>query len=158
MNNQELTESIAALINLIKETDITEVEASCQEGSIRIKRQDPNAPVTLSTAVAQHPQELVIPTATSQQAQQHSPEPPKISGKTMCSPMVGTIYLSPSPGAEPFVKMGQRVQIGDTLCLIEAMKMFNKIESELSGVVTAYLVESGQPVEFGQPLFMIEEA
>jgi acetyl-CoA carboxylase biotin carboxyl carrier protein len=155
MNNQELTESIAALINLIKETDITEVEASCQEGSIRIKRQDPNTPIMINTPTAQHPQYSVMPTEA---AEQQPPEPAKASGKTMCSPMVGTIYLSPSPGAEPFVKMGQRVQIGDTLCLIEAMKMFNKIESELSGIVTAYLVESGQPVEFGQPLFIIEEA
>jgi acetyl-CoA carboxylase biotin carboxyl carrier protein len=155
MNNQELTESIAALINLIKETDVTEVEASCQEGSIRIKRQEYNAPIMVNTAVAQPAPQPVIPMEAPPSP---PPESAKISGKTMCSPMVGTIYLSPSPGAEAFVKIGQRVQIGDTLCLIEAMKMFNKIESELNGVVTAYLVENGQPVEFGQPLFMIEEA
>lgn len=152
MNSQELTESIAALINLIKETDVTEIEATCQESSIRIKRGQHNAPVMV-------PAEHYHPSTTAQTPapETQAPEPLKTLGTPMCSPMVGTVYLSPSPGAEPFVKMGQRVQVGDTLCLIEAMKMFNKIESEISGVVTAYLIESGQPVEFGQPLFMIEE-
>ena len=150
MNSQELTESIAVLIDLIKETDVTEIEATCQEGSIRIKRGQ--QPIALMSPIEHH-----HPTPTPPPEIQAA-EPLKVMGTPMCSPMVGTVYLSASPGAEPFVKIGQRVQIGDTLCLIEAMKMFNKIESEISGVVTAYLIESGQPVEFSQALFMIEEA
>ena len=153
MNSQELTESIAALIDLIKETDITEIEATCQEGSIRIKRHEHSALVTVPAGPYHPPMATPAPAVETP-----TPEPVKTLGTSMCSPMVGTVYLSPSPGAEPFVKMGQRVQVGDTLCLIEAMKMFNKIEAEISGVVTAYLIESGQPVEFGQPLFMIEES
>ena len=148
MNNQE----IAELISLIKETDIAEIEVTGQEGSVRIKRQQQQPPTIVSASDYYHlsPPPLAAEIKPIEVA-------PSL-GSSMCSPMVGTAYLSPSPGADPFVKIGQRVQVGDTLCLIEAMKMFNKIESELNGIVTAYLIESGQPVEFGQALFMIDEA
>ena len=79
-------------------------------------------------------------------------------GHTVLSPMVGTVYLAPSSGAMPFVQVGDNVKAGDTLCLIEAMKMFNKIEADVSGVISARLIENEQPVEYSQPLFIIEPA
>ncbi|NIP72400.1 MAG: acetyl-CoA carboxylase biotin carboxyl carrier protein, partial [Gammaproteobacteria bacterium] len=78
------------------------------------------------------------------------------AGHKVLSPMVGTFYRAPSPGNPPFVEVGQRVNVGDTLCIIEAMKMFNQIEADKAGTVAAILVENGQPVEYGQPLFIIE--
>jgi acetyl-CoA carboxylase biotin carboxyl carrier protein len=82
-------------------------------------------------------------------------EPAIPDGHIVKSPMVGSFYSSPSPGAKPFVEVGQSVSVGDTLCIIEAMKLLNEIEADQSGVVSAILVESGQPVEYGQPLFVI---
>ncbi|HFQ91649.1 MAG TPA: acetyl-CoA carboxylase biotin carboxyl carrier protein, partial [Chromatiales bacterium] len=78
------------------------------------------------------------------------------TGHTITSPMVGSFYRAPAPGAQPFVEVGQRVEVGDTLCIIEAMKMLNQIESDKAGVIAAILVENGQPVEYGEPLFIIE--
>ena len=78
------------------------------------------------------------------------------AGYRLRSPMVGTVYLAPTPGAKPFVAPGDRVAVGDTLCLIEAMKMYNKIESDVAGVISARLIENGQPVEYDQPLFIID--
>src|SRR5690606_5993588 len=105
------------------------------------------------------PQHYYVPQPPQPQPEQPksepTPEPPK--GHTVTSPMVGTFYAAPSPGAKPFVEIGSRVKVGDTLCIIEAMKMMNQIEAEVAGKVVSILVENGDPVEFGQPLFVIEE-
>lgn len=115
------------------------------------------------TTTANDERVFVQEAQTVRQAPQHKPEPENIptqadhSNKhTVKSPMVGTVYLSASPEANHFVTMGQTVKVGDTLCLIEAMKMFNRIEADKAGVVSAILVENGQPAEFEQPLFVID--
>ena len=148
---------IRKLIELIQETGIAEIEIHEGEESVRISRE--NAKVVSAMMAAPAPAQQVITAAQPVVAPQSTAkvEAESIHKHAVKAPMVGTVYLSPSPGAKAFIQLGQPVKAGDTLCLIEAMKMFNKIESEISGVVTAYLIESGQPVEFGQPLFMIEE-
>lgn len=150
---------IRKLIELLQETGIAEIEIKEGEESVRISREPsrplPTAPqqpmpvmYTLPETQAQHP------VATSPQ-EQHMAKPVETK-HTVKAPMVGTVYLSPSPGAKSFVEIGQSVKIGDTLCLIEAMKMFNQIEADKAGTVTSILVESGVPVEFNQPLVVIE--
>lgn len=152
---------IKKLIELVEESGISELEISEGEESVRISRAPANtgypmmqqayaAPVAqqpaLATAVAP-----VAPVAAVAEA-----APAEISGHIVRSPMVGTFYRTPSPDAKAFVEVGQKVNAGDTLCIVEAMKMMNQIEADKSGVVKAILVESGQPVEFDEPLVVIE--
>ncbi len=144
---------INALIKLVKESGITEIEITEGEDTIRISQQSSAAPVV---------QHLTTPMALATSAPtmtQAAPEPTKVddtpSGHAVKSPMVGTVYLCPAPGEKTFVKVGDRVEVGDTLCLVEAMKMFNQIESDKSGTVLAILIDNEQPVEFDQPLFII---
>ena len=145
---------IRKLIELLNETNMAEIEVKEDKESVTIKRFP-------SGGVA--PQTHVAPAATAATtnpaiAPPAKPAEPEASKQTLNSPMVGTIYLAPSPGAKPFAEVGQRINVGDTLCLIEAMKMYNPIEADRSGVVGARLVENEQPVQFDQPLFIIDEA
>ena len=145
---------VKKLIELLEESGIAEIEIHEGEESVRISRYAPNAaPQVVMQAPMAAP--ATVPAATPAPAA--VPEAPAIpAGHTVNSPMVGTFYRAPSPGAKAFVEEGQRVNVGDTLCIIEAMKMLNQIESDKAGVVQAILAENAGPVEFGQPLFVIE--
>lgn len=145
---------IKKLIELLEESDLAEIEVQEGEESVRISRHGK----AVQTVMAAAPM-VAAPVPAAQSAAPAAPagEPaaaPK--GHTITSPIVGSFYRSPAPGSPAFVEVGQRVNAGDTLCIIEAMKMLNQIESDKSGVVAAILVENGQPVEYGQPLFIIE--
>ena len=145
---------IKKLIELVEESGISELEITEGEESVRIHRKGAVAEVV--TPMQYLPQPQFAP-AAAPVAQAAAPAPaPAISGHIMCSPMVGTFYNSSSPGAKSFVEVGQKVNVGDTLCIIEAMKMMNQIESDKTGVVTQILVENQDPVEFDQPMFVIE--
>jgi acetyl-CoA carboxylase biotin carboxyl carrier protein len=141
------------LIDLVQESGIGEIEITEGEEKVRISRQ-PSAPPFVMTGM--HPMSMgVAPTAPAV-AVAAPIAPPEPKGHELKSPMVGTFYRAPSPGAPSFVEVGQSVSKGQTLCIIEAMKLLNEIESDVSGTVKAILVENGQPVEYGQPLFLIE--
>lgn len=143
---------IKKLIEIIEESDIAELEIKEGEEAIRISRySSAAAPVVYASAPAPAPS--AAPMAAPSAA---APAEEKISGHVVKSPMVGTFYRSASPGAKVFTDVGQKVQVGDTLCIIEAMKILNQIEADKSGIVTKIMVENGQPVEYGQPLFIIE--
>ncbi len=150
---------IKKLIELVEASGITELEVSEEDGSVRISRGVAQAApqpqqyintqtIEVPAAKNEAPQEVT--TAGAQVEQQ------AVSGHTISSPMVGTFYRSPSPEAQPFVEVGQNVNVGDALCIVEAMKMMNKIESDKAGVVKAILINDGDAVEFDQPLIVIE--
>lgn len=146
---------IRKLIELINETGVGEIEVKSGEESVHISRfstQTTSQPYYLSSVTAQA-SSIQTPVMISESPQVRKET---IKGHELRSPMVGTVYLAPTPGAKPFIEVGQRVSMGDTLCLIEAMKMFNKIEADKSGVISARLVENEQPVEFNQLLFIIQ--
>lgn len=138
------------LIELLKEADLTEIELREGDASIRISRQHglPSAAAGFATKPA------TLPAGSSAPHQERQADE-GLPGHVVCSPMVGTFYRSPSPGAKPFVEVGSAVKPGDVLCIIEAMKMMNPIEADRAGVISAILVENGEPVEFGQPLISI---
>ena len=138
---------IKKLIEIIEESDIAELEIKEGEESIRISRYS-SAPAP--TAYAPATATLTTTAVTAVPAEE------KITGHVVKSPMVGTFYRSASPGTKVFVEVGQSVLAGDTLCIIEAMKILNQIEADTSGIVTQILVENAEPVEYGQPLFIIE--
>lgn len=140
---------IKKLIEIIEESDIAELEIKEGEESIRINRYSA-APAT----VAYTPAPAAAPAVAAPVAA--APAEEKITGHVVKSPMVGTFYRSASPGTKVFAEVGQSVQIGDTLCIIEAMKILNQIEADKSGVIAKVLVENAEPVEYGQPLFIIE--
>lgn len=139
---------IKKLIEIIESTGVAEIEIKEGEESLRISRM---------TSVASVPTAAAGPVVQSDAAEvEAEPETSQLpAGHQVCAPMVGTFYRAPSPGAKPFVEEGQRVEEGDVLCIIEAMKMLNQIEADAAGTVRAILGENGQPVEFGQPLFII---
>jgi len=149
---------IKKLIELLEDSDVAEIEIVEGEESVRIARG-----AVVSSAVAVPPQPYAQPVqpsgtplaaeTTAVPAEADDLLPP---GTIVESPMVGTFYRSPSPGAKPFVDIGQKVSKGDTLCIIEAMKIMNQIVSEASGTVRAIVVEEGQPVEYGEPLIVID--
>jgi acetyl-CoA carboxylase biotin carboxyl carrier protein len=148
------------LIDLVQESGIGEIEITEGEEKVRISRQPTGQPV-LMAAPSMQPMALGAGgSATGPSAGSAGPAapaaPPEPVGHTLKSPMVGTFYRAPSPGAPNFVEVGQSVTKGQTLCIIEAMKLLNEIESDVAGKVKAILVENGQPVEYGQPLFVIE--
>ncbi|KWU00294.1 MAG: acetyl-CoA carboxylase biotin carboxyl carrier protein [Vibrio toranzoniae] len=145
---------IKKLIELVEESGISELEISEGEESVRISRNStaPVAPVQYAAAPA--PVAAPAPAAAPVAVEAAAPAAP--TGHQVLSPMVGTFYGAPSPDAKPFVKVGQSVTAGETLCIVEAMKMMNQIEADKSGIVTAILVEDGQPVEFDQALVIIE--
>jgi acetyl-CoA carboxylase biotin carboxyl carrier protein len=145
---------VKKLIELLEESGIAEIEIKEGEESVRITRDSPNSqmmPMQYAAAPA------AMPAAPAPSAiESASNEPAIVSGHQVTSPMVGTFYEASSPGATPFTEVGKQVKEGDVLCIIEAMKMLNQIESDKSGTVKAVLSENGQPVEFGQPLYVIE--
>ena len=145
---------VKKLIELLEESGISEIEISEGEESVRISRY-PKTGVTTTAAPAA--QAAAAPTAPAAPAAAAEAPPPPVRGQQVTAPMVGTFYSGPAPGAKPFVEIGTEVKPGDTLCVIEAMKMMNQIESEFAGRVVSVLVENGSPVEFGQPLFVIED-
>jgi acetyl-CoA carboxylase biotin carboxyl carrier protein len=145
---------IKKLIDLIQESDVAEIEISEGEESVRISRNSPSAPVTYA-APAPAPAPVAAPAAPAT-APAEVTENKINEANAVRSPMVGTFYRSSSPEAAPFVEVGQSVAAGDVICIIEAMKMFNQIEADRSGIVKAILVESGHPVEFDEPLIVIE--
>jgi acetyl-CoA carboxylase biotin carboxyl carrier protein len=136
------------LIDLVQESGIGEIEITEGEEKVRICRQSAGAAPIMMAAPGMQPMTM------APQAQPAAPPEPQ--GHAVKSPMVGTFYRAPSPGAPAFVEIGQTVTKGQTLCIIEAMKLLNEIESDASGTVKAILVENGQPVEYGQPLVLIE--
>lgn len=150
---------LKTLIDLVAESSISELEITEAEGRVRIVKAAPAPIAQVVHLPAQAAAQPAAPTVAAPQAAAPAAaaEPPAASrGKTVKSPMVGTLYRAPNPGAEPFVSVGSTVKAGDTLCIIEAMKLMNEIESEFSGTVVEILVENGQPIEYGQPLFIIE--
>ncbi|WP_417345142.1 acetyl-CoA carboxylase biotin carboxyl carrier protein [Ferrimonas sp.] len=147
---------IKKLIELVQESGIAELEIAEGEESVRISRTG-NAPVAASYTVAEAPVAVApAPVAAAPAAAPAAEAAPAISGHAVKSPMVGTFYRSPSPAAKPFVEVGDTVAVGDTLCIIEAMKMMNQIEADKAGVVKQILVENGDSIEFDEPLFIIE--
>jgi acetyl-CoA carboxylase biotin carboxyl carrier protein len=145
---------VKKLIELLEESGISEIEISEGEESVRISRYP--KPGTVTTSVAPAAPATAPPPAAAAAAPVETPAAPA-RGQQVTAPMVGTFYSGPAPGAKPFVEIGSEVKPGDTLCVIEAMKMMNQIESEFAGRVVSVLVENGSPVEFGQPLFVIED-
>jgi acetyl-CoA carboxylase biotin carboxyl carrier protein len=147
---------IKKLIELIEDSGVAEIEINEGEESVRICRVR-ETPAPIAYAPPPIPQAPIPPAPTAIEAAAASTAAEEaISGHSITSPMVGTYYAAPSPGAPNFVEVGQNVGVGDTLCIVEAMKMLNQIESDKAGKIKAILTENGQPVEFGQPLFIIE--
>lgn len=148
---------VKKLIELLEESGIAEIEIHEGEESVRISRYGSNppaaAPVQYAAAPvpAPDPAAQAAPTTASKSKEDNVP-----SGHAVKSPIVGTFYTAPSPGAKSFVEIGDTVNEGETICIIEAMKILNQIEADKSGKIKAILVENGQPVEFGQPLIIIE--
>jgi acetyl-CoA carboxylase biotin carboxyl carrier protein len=144
---------VKKLIELLEESNIAEIEIHEGEESVRISRASSHAaPVAVAAAPAPAPAAAPAP-ATAEPAATAEED---ISGHQIRSPMVGSFYRATAPGAKNFVEEGQQVSVGDTLCIIEAMKILNQIESDKAGTVKKILVENGQPVEYNQPLFIIE--
>ena len=147
---------VKKLIELLEESNLTEIEIVEGEESVRLIRGGPMAampatiPVAAAPAIAQAPAAVEAAADSQQDDEDQVPD-----GEQVLAPMVGTFYGASSPEAQPFVTMGQTVGVGDTLCIIEAMKMFNQIEADVAGTIVAILAENGQPVEYDQPLFVI---
>lgn len=151
---------IKKLIELLEESNIEELEIREGEESVRISRGSrvvaaPMHAYMPPPAPAAAPAPTAAPSTAAPAATEAAPAPATVSGHQVKSPMVGTFYRSPSPGASPFVEVGQSVKAGDVICIVEAMKMMNQIEADKSGVVEAFLVDDGEPVEFDQPLIVI---
>lgn len=155
--------SIRRLIEIVEASDIAEIEIKEGEDTIRISRH--KDPVYLQAPTQQQAMQQTIqpatqaaaPAAGSVTVETSAPATEAVdAGKTITSPMVGSFYAAASPDAEPFVKVGQKIAQGDTLCIIEAMKIMNPIEAEVSGTIKQILVQNGEPVEYGQTLFIIE--
>ena len=146
---------VKKLIELLEESGISELEISEGEESVRISRHPRiamQAPMTMGPPMVQAAPQIAAATPATA-AGEHKP---RIDEHTVTSPMVGTYYSAASPGAKAFVEIGTEIKVGQILCIIEAMKMMNQIESDKAGRVTAVLAKNGEPVEFGQPLFIIE--
>jgi len=148
---------VKKLIDLLEESGIAEIEISEGEESVRISRFPTGASAQQPVMHYSMPQQIAATTAPVATAAANPVAPPAPKGDhSVTAPMVGTFYSCASPGAKAFVDIGSEVNVGDTLCIIEAMKMMNQIESDKAGRVTAVLVKNGEPVEFGQPLFIVE--
>lgn len=152
---------IQEIIKLLKDTDISEIEIKDELGTLRLSRQG-SGQTALDVQQSMYyqpplqPMPVSAPPIQAPAAAIASPVPNNETGHTVRSPMVGTLYSSPSPDAQPFVTIGQTVKVGDTLCIIEAMKMFNEIESDRAGKIVAIYANNGDPIEFDQALFVIE--
>ena len=146
---------LKTLMELFEASSIVEIEITEGEDRVRMVKNSAKA-VAVAPAVVEAVVPQVAAPVAAAPAAAPAPEAKKVEGTQVTSPMVGTFYRAPSPGADPFVEVGKQVKKGDTLCIIEAMKLLNEIEAEVSGTVKEILVENGQPVEFGQALFVIE--
>ena len=150
---------IKKLIDLLEESNLAELEIKEGEETVRLSRIPKGVVTTMAAAPAQpmrvEPQATAPASVATSSAPAPSNEPALPEGHVVTAPMVGTFYASSNPESAPFVKIGQKVKAGDTLGIIEAMKMFNPIEADVSGTILAVLTESGSPVEFDQPLFVI---
>ena len=152
--------AIRELAKILRETDLTEIELVDKDCRIRVTRQ---APQMITAPVAALPPMPAAPIAPAPIAASPAPAPSSVAGEfdakhpgAVTSPMVGVAYLSPEPGAAPFVTVGARVEAGQTVLLIEAMKTFNQIKAPKSGTVTRILIENGTPVEYGEPMMLVE--
>lgn len=150
-------EEIEELIRLVEDSKITELEVSQGRTRIRISKGGAMPPMIGAPVHVPAP----IPAAREPEEVEETEEAPggdKLASnlKQIKSPMVGTVYRAPAPGSEPFVDIGQPVAVGQTVCIVEAMKLMNEIGSDFSGVIRRVLIENGQPVEYGQPLFLVE--
>jgi acetyl-CoA carboxylase biotin carboxyl carrier protein len=146
---------VKKLIELLEESGVAEIEIHEGEESVRISRQAAGAQVYPQIAMMPPSALAAAPAPAAPAAGEPAAAPAAPVGHTVDSPMVGTFYLAPSPGASPFVEIGSQVSVGDTLCIIEAMKMLNQIEADKAGKIAAILVENAEPVEYGQALFVI---
>ncbi|WP_406828792.1 acetyl-CoA carboxylase biotin carboxyl carrier protein [Microbulbifer sp. ARAS458-1] len=152
---------IKKLIELLEESDIGELEIKEGEESVRISRGTSGASMQMPqmampmAAAPVAPQAPAAPAPAAAPAEPAAESVPALTGHPVKSPMVGTFYAASSPGADPFVKVGQQVKVGDVICIVEAMKMMNQIEADKAGTIESILVEDGQPVEFDQPLVVI---
>jgi acetyl-CoA carboxylase biotin carboxyl carrier protein len=144
------------LIDLVQESGIGEIEITEGEEKVRISRQLAAQPMIMASPAMQPMMAGGAMPAAAAAPAPVAAAPAEPTGHTLKSPMVGTFYRAPSPGAPSFAEVGQSVSKGQTLCIIEAMKLLNEIESDAAGTIKAILVENGQPVEYGQPLFVIE--
>jgi acetyl-CoA carboxylase biotin carboxyl carrier protein len=147
---------LKTLIELVETSGIAELEIQEGEERVRITRATASAAQSVTVQTAQHAAAATPPAALPAAGAAAEAPPAEPEGHHVKSPMVGTFYRSATPGSKPFVEIGDTVEEGATLCIIEAMKLMNEIESDKAGVVKAILTENGQPVEFGQPLFLIE--
>lgn len=152
---------VKKLIELLEESGVAEIEIHEGEESVRISTQSSAAPAAMPMqmpmpAVAAAPAPAAVAAPVANVSEPESSAEPEPAGHVVESPMVGTFYAASSPGARPFVEVGSSVAVGDTLCIVEAMKMLNQIEADKAGTIKSILAENAQPVEFGQPLFVIE--
>jgi acetyl-CoA carboxylase biotin carboxyl carrier protein len=145
---------LKTLIDLVSDSNVSELEITEAEGTVRIVKSAP-APVAMVTQMAAAPVAMAAPVAAAPAAAAPVAEAAP-AGHVVKSPMVGTFYRSSSPGAKSFAEVGQQVKEGETICIIEAMKILNEIEADKAGTITKILAENGQAVEYGAPLFIIE--
>ena len=146
---------LKTLIDLVSESNVSELEITEAEGKVRIVKGPVGGPVAMAVP-AVVPAAVATPAAAPAAAPAPAAEPAAETGHTVKSPMVGTFYSASSPDAKPFVQVGSVIKAGDTICIIEAMKILNEIEADHSGTVTKILVDNGQAVEYGQPMFIID--
>lgn len=148
---------LKTLIDLVSESGVAELEITEGEDRVRIVNRNGAAPVQVHQPVTvAQPMPVPVPVPAPEVAPAPAPTAPQQTGTPLTSPMVGTFYRAPSPGADPFVKVGDTVKKGQVVCIIEAMKLLNEVEADMDGTVKEVCVENGQPVEFGQSLFIIE--
>jgi acetyl-CoA carboxylase biotin carboxyl carrier protein len=146
---------LKTLIDLVQQSDIAELEITEGEEKVRISRFGGSAAPVMMTHAPQQMVQLPAAEAPEPAPDAADAAPEESAGHTVKSPMVGTFYRSSAPGSKPFVEIGSPIKSGETICIIEAMKLLNEIEADADGVIKAILVENGQPVEYGQPLFII---
>ena len=147
---------VKKLIELLEESQIAEIEIHEGEESVRISRQSSAAGAPVQTLVQIPGVEATVPAAEAGVVAEAQAE--EVEGHQVCAPMVGLFYEAPAPGRPPFVELGREVKKGDVVCIIEAMKIMNQIEADVSGVISKIYVDNGEPVEYGQPLFLIRES
>ena len=151
---------VKKLIEMLEESQLNEIEIKEGEESVKLVKAitvPVQEQIVTSNIAATAPQPVATSEVTSVESDtKESTEPETISGKTIDSPMVGTFYAAPNPGAKDFVSVGDKISEGDVLCIIEAMKMMNEVKADSSGTIKQVLIENAEPVEFGQPLFVIE--
>ena len=146
---------LKTLIDLVSESNVSELEITEAEGKVRIVKSEPQMAAVAQVMAAPLVQQTAPAPLAAAPVAEAAPAPVDM-GHSVKSPMVGTFYRAASPGAEPFVAVGTKVKTGERLCIVEAMKILNEIEADYTGTITKVLVEDGQAVEYGQPLFVIE--